>query len=341
MMEQKAETAWGQIVLTAAITAVFTIVSGLAVYYFTKRDANLVYSLVKMEPFIGTTANMAIYRLEISNSGRGEIEGLTAVIRFPNGKIQDRRSEVPASFQLLEKQSPDSYAIDAQNLNPKDKLAFAFLVAFGSQEPGKPDISIRGKGVVANRVDSTTSPMEAGWIKYGILLLGAATSLISTVVVRFKGVRSLSSGLFHGGDQAHVLAYLCFVHGFVEEGNELLNRKSVTYYWSESDRLVALALASGNEERVKEVRKLLIGLLTYVQISDVSTCVVQFNVAKLCQACGQPDEARVWLRRATSGPEDEIRLRLLIDETMRQFAAASPDAIESGEIRRAVTGIKS
>ena len=53
---------WKQIVLTAMITGIIAVITGIILYYFQKREPELTYSLSETIPFQGDKEALAIYQ---------------------------------------------------------------------------------------------------------------------------------------------------------------------------------------------------------------------------------------------------------------------------------------
>jgi hypothetical protein len=83
------------ILISAVITAIFTIVAGVAVYYLTERSPDLRYTIVEAPPFFGEKKNMAIYRIDVSNRGKKEVEDIAVSIGFPNANIEEFKFDTP------------------------------------------------------------------------------------------------------------------------------------------------------------------------------------------------------------------------------------------------------
>ena len=100
-MNETRRSGWIQIVGTAVLTCLLTVVAGVAVWYFTRQDAALRYTVVKTEPFFGASAATLIYKVEVTDPGNKEVELFTCDIAFPGAKItfepNPRRQGMPLS----------------------------------------------------------------------------------------------------------------------------------------------------------------------------------------------------------------------------------------------------
>jgi len=325
-MNETRRSGWIQIVGTAVLTCLLTVVAGVAVWYFTRQDAALRYTVVKTEPFFGASAATLIYKVEVTDPGNKEVELFTCDIAFPGAKIQDKRVSVPKGLTYTEKTTDSTYSLATSIFNSADRLEMSFLVVSGGVTPTEPDISIRGKGVTGTTKDGDTPfsvirissyvPLVAG------LLAGLSTLILRIVSRRANGIAGALVPSAHLASSNNILAASYFVHGLVEDGKEILNRRYDVKYWAESDRMAAEEALSGDSDRrpAETKAQVLQYLLEYDnEIGPTSSAIIQYNIARLRLAADDEDGALKWLKTSLSSNQDIVIKRFATHREMQTF----------------------
>lgn len=79
----------GQKLVVGVVVALIGAGATWLVTYLSDRQPALRYSLVSSTPFVGTGNQVSIHTLELSNTGKKEVEQLSCRIAFPNGIIRE------------------------------------------------------------------------------------------------------------------------------------------------------------------------------------------------------------------------------------------------------------
>jgi len=145
----KSRIQWAQVVITALITSLFSIVVGVLLFNFTNREPRITYEIFPTSSFSGETQELIIQNIRIQNEGDKEAEKVQVVVSFPTStKISDTNFE--ASSLALEVNSvPDTSefkrAYEVPMLNQNEYIRFSFLVENYSGQGI--DVAVRGTGV--------------------------------------------------------------------------------------------------------------------------------------------------------------------------------------------------
>ncbi|MCI3935760.1 hypothetical protein MQX03_01010 [Chryseobacterium aahli] len=85
----------------------------------------------------------------------------------------------------------------------------------------------------------------------------------------------------HFGDQNEVIAYLCGIYGLNNQVERYLTLPNITSYWSEMDRLTAIAITSNDINLVSKTIDLIENLIIYANMANSSIGIGEYNLAKL------------------------------------------------------------
>lgn len=319
-------TKWSRILIGAAITAVFTIVAGVAVYYLTERSPDLRYTVVEAPPFLGDKKNMAIYRFDVSNQGKKEVEDVTVTIGFPYGNIEEYKFNTPPSMPVDNQTAGQMSILKTKLLNPGENLSLSYLVSFTNATKISPEVSVRAKGIVGKSVDP--SKQTDSLTKYLTLLLGVLTG-IGSLFVTYPALRGYPLRS-HARDNAEIVAYLCYINGLQSEGDSVLARANNVYLYSESDRLTTLALVSKDEDTLRRTIDTLKGMLSYMPaiVSTVSKAAIMMNISKMYLFLKDETQATDWLNQAIKASRPLVKERLGVDLTVANFVLSNSNITE-------------
>jgi hypothetical protein len=312
---------WLQIVATAAITGVIAVIAGMVLFWLQTKEPALVFEAAETHPFTGTSGrNFAIYNVSIANPGRAAIPDVVGVVQVPGGLIDDLRIDVDPALGCTYTVISDTLEMQLAELAPGETARVSVLATSGDELPNTPNVSVRGSGIVgvggptigSNR---SASPSSIVWPA----LIGAYGGLMTLVLSRRGYLWHLISSKHSGsGEQHEVLAYLCGLHGLMDDQRDYLSRSGHTSYWAEADRFGALAVADPESEEAAKRKAVLVDLLECASIVGSSVGIIHYNIARIAASQGDQDEARDHVSRARKHGRKLIEGRLRLDRDLRE-----------------------
>jgi len=316
---------WTQILVTAAITGIVTVVAGMILFNLQTSKPKLTFESPETSPFQGTGQNFSIYNVTITNSGGTSISNITCVIQVPKSSLDDTKITVASTIKYSTSINNDTLTVEVPDLNPSETVNISILATSKDEMPKIPTVSLRGAGITGEQVSKSTDTAKSEPI-FIVGVLVSFFSLISSVLsgTRFSSISiaGVNIPIFgkggtvlggkHSDDQNKVYAYLCGLNGLTTDVNEYLSRQSDTSYWSESDRFASLAMVNPESGDTEKRKKVLIDLLEYANIADVSKAIIHYNIARIAFAQNKIVEAKEHLLSAKrlGGKLIETRLKL-------------------------------
>jgi hypothetical protein len=317
---------WPQIIVTAVVGGIVTVLTGIVVFRFQTREPQLVYSATEAIPLTGQAQVVAIYQVSINNEGKKEVEDVNLFIRVSDANIEESQISADPAIAYSDSVISDTLELQIPLMNPSESVQVSFLASAPSDLPKRPEISLRGKGVTGKEKTATEGRSDLP-----LSLISALVGLLAALTVFFSPLRRMltteeeKDESRHRDDQRKILAYICGLHGLDEEVNRYLSQSQDAFYWSESDRLAQLAIASGEPGKVEKIKSVLKDLLEYAHINDKSRAIVFFNLARLEVLEGDLDEMRSYLDRAREQMPRLIDTRLKIDPVLKESMIAPKD----------------
>jgi len=300
-------------VIGAVITGVVTVGVNLITEFIKTEPVSLIYSVDNVVPFSGNSGTIGIYRLQIMNNGKKMIEEMALNVELQNAKIEQSNVSENNSLDYNEK-IENGYKLYVKNLNPSESIAVSLLASSSNALPARPDINLRGKGIVgvekANRA-------ESGLQEILFKLLGPITASYATLFVLYFAIRNNFLGLGHtiGIKQKEIFAYLCGMHGLSDDFDRFANLHGDISFWFGADRLTYFALNSCNQDKCNKVRGVLIDLLKYnPNFAPSSRAIIYYNIAKLSKYLGNDEEKNDNLENARKLDAKTIKVRMEIDK---------------------------
>jgi hypothetical protein len=314
---------WLQIVVTALITGVVTVGTGMLLFSFQQREPRLTFSSAETIPFAGSERIVGIYNLKLKNEGKREVSDVVCVIRVPAANIEQSKIYINPANTHSEETKGDVFTLHLSGLNPSEEVSISVLASSTQNLTNKPEVALRAAGVTGVEASSanqkTDSPL---WFAIISVLIGVLSS-VSLIAPLTKKLRSsiipgFVSDSRHSADQRYVLAYLCSLSKLKEEEDYYRNLVQEAQYWSESDRLSDKALQSNDKEFAGRVANLLTRLLDYAQINDDSQAIINYNLARIAATLSDAKRGEYPATARKLAPK-LIERRLHIDPESKQL----------------------
>lgn len=308
---------WKSILLTALITGIVTIGTGMLLFWWQTKEAKLTYNYVKSISFDDSENKVFIQQFEIANTGTQIAENISLIITFPQSTIEKIKINIDNTIKYTKKIEENSITLDIESLNPQENLSLSTLVKSKADSLSDPKISLRAKGLLGKKIsDTKDTNITAIIIALGASyagLLAAAIFMILTLKKARNKLRELIFGHQRAyQDQKDIIASLLSMYGFPEKAREYLNYGSKRLYWVEADLLAAESLDT-NPENKNKILKILIELSGIEAINPSSKAIIFYNIARIYKSLKQEIETTEYLSKAKLIDPKEIDRRLLKD----------------------------
>jgi len=144
--------AWGQVILSALVTALLSLVGAIAFYHYTKTAPDLVYEVFPPAHFTTQETQISIYSARVENAGNKEAEDVQVYFEFPSSaNIQDMKIEpnlTSIGYTVSQPEIANNREISFPRLNQQENVRFLILVDKG--EAAQLKVEVRGKGVTGH-----------------------------------------------------------------------------------------------------------------------------------------------------------------------------------------------
>jgi hypothetical protein len=320
---------WQQILVTALITGIITVISGLIVFKFQEHEPKLTYSAIETIPFEGSNKVVGIYNVVLENEGKKDLKDVVCVVKISKSQIDQYKVSVNPANIHSETQKDDTLTVKLSGLNPSEEVTVSILASSQSTLPKRPEVALRAVGLTGTEKSSNGKDG-----KFQDLLLTVAGGVLATLALLFtlssklKGrvlgstVSKILPSEKHSGDQRNILAYLCNLFKLNEEEEKYRSLNYKVEYWSESDKLAMSAIESKSSDYSLKIDKLLRELTQYASMSDDSEAIVYYNIARVAAARGEHAIKDQYLKKASGIAPTIIAKRLDIDSFSKQLLEA-------------------
>ena len=303
-----------QVLVTAAITCVFTVAAGVVTYLIVTKEPGLAFTVSGGPTLESPDGAVAIFVVAVRNPGRKEVENLKARIEIPEGLLNQATYSASPGVAVSEATGPKSYGLDVRTLNPSEEVTLSAMVT--TPDPDVPPIiSVRGKGIVAEQEAPGQRPerQQLVFLLAGALsaLLGLTTSMF-TLTNRFRrhlpgilaGVprRALSSGRQIGPfDRNEDVALVLEIVGLREEAAAFRFAPSECSYRGAGDFLHGRATSAPPDEQ-RRFLSALKALLLIKNLTEDSRLIIERAVRGL-SAAGDIEAQLEAIREASLYPD--------------------------------------
>jgi hypothetical protein len=304
---------WKSILATGLVTAIVTIGTGVFLFWWQTKEPELTYNYVRSIPFDDSGSQVFIQQFEVSNSGDETAEDITLIVRFPQSQIEKSNIRIDNAIKYQKEIKDDSVTLAITSLNPNEGLSFSVLLKGQLTLASEPEVSLRAKGIVGEKVGSTKSKIKPA---IGIALIAAYAGIFAFMLSnkRYREIfplvlfKLLRGGSVSTGNQKDNIASLLSLYGFPEKAREYLNYGSARRYWVEADLIGADAIASNEQDR-KNMLNVLSHLVEEIHMASQSKAVVHYNIARIQKSLNLEFQEQLDLAKSIDNKEIDIRLK--------------------------------
>lgn len=314
-----------KIIITAVVSLIVGVSSGLVIDYFKSSVHNLEYTLSVSDAFKGQMGSFAIMQLEIINSGKKEVENLVARIEGNKDEfVEAKVSGLPPS-SCSHKLEKTTFQLDTPFLNPKETISVQLLVSPNTEKTDEPTIKVRAKGIVGKQKVELSKKSKASSLMALIppISLTVLTAFLMLTRLRSQmsfGLRTFGYTTSHKDDQRDVFSYILNLNGLPDEAEAVRKSPRNLSYWAESDRLTNLALSQKDNDKISRLVNSFEHLKYYAAVEDTSCMLINTNIARLYVNLGEVEKAKEALAKARSKKHKVIEKRIELDENLRKVA---------------------
>jgi len=305
--------------LTAVVSLVVGVGTGLLLDFFRSRAPRLVYTISSAEMFPGENQSTGIVLLRIGNSGGREAEDVFCRVSVADATIKQQKTEGVPNVNQLVKATGGAVELNLPFLNPGERLSLHLLLDLHGSQMAQPTVQLRAKGVTGVEEspgqETATSPSEILTLS-GTVLAAFLAGLTTLLAVR---ARTRGVVLWTHDDQREVFAYILGVHGFLQEAQQhrLVGREET--YWSIADMLTEIWIAAGDRDQAGKGVRALEDLLDYAHPADSSVNLIRLNIARLALVAGDEAKARSILAGLREKNDAQLKKRLAHDPHLAAF----------------------
>ena len=304
---------WKSILATGLVTAIVTIGTGVFLFWWQTKEPELTYNYVRSIPFDDSGSQVFIQQFEVSNSGDETAEDITLIVRFPQSQIEKSNIRIDNAIKYQKEIKDDSVTLAITSLNPNEGLSLSVLLKGQLTLASEPEVSLRAKGIVGEKVGSTKSEIKPA---IGIALIAAYAGIFAFMLSnkRYREIfplvlfKLLRGGSISTGNQKDNIASLLSLYGFPEKAREYLNYGSARRYWVEADLIGADAIASNEQDR-KNMLNVLSHLVEEIHMASQSKAVVHYNIARIQKSLNLEFQEQLDLAKSIDNKEIDIRLK--------------------------------
>ena len=316
--ESPPSTKWTTIALTGLISLVVGVASAVIIDYVRTSAAKLEYDIISTNAFPGQTQKIALAAIQLRNSGRKELELVTAKITAKGAEIVESQIEGFPLKGLSETKTKDTYSIELPFLNPSESGRILLLYNMTAPDFPPPTVELRAKGVSGTQQAKDKMPATSA---FWLAIPAALATLMSFTVIR--RIRDKGFTTVHYADQRDIGAYVLDIYSLHEEATTLRNGNRKTTYWALADSLTTTALLRADAEHTRRVANALETIMQYAKISDTSCFLLNYNLARLYNCLGKTAEAKAALEKARKENHKVIDMRIALTEDLRLLAPVS------------------
>lgn len=303
-------------VITAVLTGVFTVLAGIATYWFTTKEPALSYSVIAGPAVAGTGGTKRIYVVEVRNSGSKEIAQTLVQLALKTGELTEVAAEATPGVKLTEEKTTRQIDIRADMLNPGDTVKLSLLMSLVPPET-EPKVAVRAPGVQAvadsSKKDGSLSLSNpSGLLGLFAPALAAVMSsfllLSRSALGRKLGFKGIGSGI----DQSELVAYICDTCGLAEEAEHLRFGGSEISYRGAADYLRHRAMRAPDQEKGK-YETALRSILLIDSIAGHSVESIRWAIDSIAQTGLTDAEFKALRKQAVDEGSQPMRWRELVD----------------------------
>jgi hypothetical protein len=308
--------------LTIGVMGIVSIVVGVATAlildYLRTSAPKLEYEVLSSSTFLGQTQKIGMIAIELQNSGRKELELVTARIHVRDAQIIESKTEDFPSKGVTETSTKDTYSADIPFLNPSERGRILLLLNLATNDLAPPSIELRAKGVTGTQRITERSQKKQKIESLIAATAGGVSWLGFSMWVLFR--RNTPRWAYtssHRDDQRDVAAFVLDICGLTTEAHELRLSPRSLPFWSIADDLTQAALTKNDPDNIRKVICALETLMKYAAVTDTSCFLINYNLARLYNRLGDTEKAKNLLALSRKQGHAVIEKRIAMTDDLK------------------------
>ncbi len=174
------EINWKQTLATGLITLIVLFTANALLTKWQEREPVLYYSVTETVPFNDQDKAIGIYDISIFNAGKKIVNEVACRIKLNGAQIDKYKIRSQNLVSVVEEAVQSDYlVIKIANLNPEEKVIVSLLGSSPNGIPTKPEVVLRGAGVVGEEKPAGhEKTSSANWL---VIIASVMTSIIVTL----------------------------------------------------------------------------------------------------------------------------------------------------------------
>jgi len=198
---------WVQILISASLTALLSLVVSIVVFNYTHDKPKLIYEIFPISSFVSDKTELGIYNVQILNDGSKEAEEITCDFNFAKGtKIIESKIEPSSSaisYNTINDSIKNKLTYKFPMLNPSENCKFSFLIE--NFKETELHLSLRAKGIIG--VLRNTSENDKDFSEKDSKIIILVLPMLMIMVVLMSGLLFVfirSRGWFEGSKETNI-----------------------------------------------------------------------------------------------------------------------------------------
>jgi hypothetical protein len=300
---------WKDILLGAVATLVVTVLSGIAVYYFTKepdekKTERLIYSVQQSASFTGGNQDLAFTTVKVGNYGGVAAKRVMFAITFKAAQIKDFALDTKAGPREVAREiKPKSIVLTYETLLPAESITLNLMLTSAE----KPVVSVRSEASLGSEKSlETFSVSPKAKVREFLELSVPITGVVLVLLTAFLAIFLRRSGFLETmSSDKNNAGFLLLHHGFVDEAADVLNSAlhSGRYDTFTLSNLALCKALKGEHDQAKQ----LLRAANFRERYGHTKAVILFNEALISLVAGDKNDAIMKLKEAVIKSPAQIR----------------------------------
>lgn len=294
-------------VVTAVITIIISVISGMIVEYFKNFAPKIRYKIGNGIPIHIEDSKKCAYIITACNSSNKTIKDITMIIESPVSKLTSAGVVISKALKYDIEEKEDMIEVSIPFMSKGDEFSVTVYTEDHNMSSLKPNVIIRSPEGVKN-INQDDSAKRS---------LGLAAKIAPAVLAGVLVAITLDI-ITPDTDQKDKLMLLSSSFGLHELTIMYSNQEEINYY-DQGALIYAKASECEDIEKIKRYRDYLIAVREGNGIAKLSKSVINYHIGKISLLLGDEKEAKLYFGESVKLGEKHIRSILRHDEAIGDF----------------------
>lgn len=302
------------ILLTAAVTLLVTVLSGLLLDFLRNARPTISYSVTEaVDIDLGDHRHVGAYVVSIVNTSKPVVKDITCHVEAGPARLRNGGVAAPPGLQMDIQESDTRLSVSVPYLKTGERLEMT-VVAEGLSIPAKAEVAIR-------------SPHDIRIVTGGSVPQSSLSLRFATAGIVAAGVGVLVSVIAGGliaHDQKDILTFAASVSGLPRLAELYATASKDLTYYSQGDVAYALAAAASDRSEIQKYRRLLsVTLDAPTGMLAVSRANLYYSMGKIDLLLGDKDRAVRDFRQAINHDKSTITEKSNQEPLVHEFLVSN------------------